>query len=280
MRTRTAKNFVDELVHLKEKYGVQNFVFCDDTFTAHQSRTLELCQEIIDRKLDISWSAMIRASKMKLEVLEKMKESGCRMVEIGAESGDEYVLEKIHKYTKPYEITETIGNAKKAGLIANAFFILGLPYDTPESVERTIKFAATSKLDYAQFSMFTPLPGSDDWQRAKEGKIIRSLATGWADYGRYSGAMVESDALPAAKLNELHRKAIRNFYWRPSIAFRILLKARSFSELMNLLHAGLSVLRISISWFGGSEKKAKKDPQGGFLQPASFLAESTRTEID
>jgi radical SAM superfamily enzyme YgiQ (UPF0313 family) len=96
-RMRSPKNIVDELEFLHKTYGVTKFTFCDDAFTVDPARTKELCQLIIERKLNIKWNCGTRVDMLTKELLLKMREAGCVSVWSGVESGSQKVLDAMHK---------------------------------------------------------------------------------------------------------------------------------------------------------------------------------------
>ncbi|HLC00785.1 MAG TPA: radical SAM protein, partial [Candidatus Bathyarchaeia archaeon] len=96
-RIRTPKNVVDELEFLHKTYNVTNFTFCDDAFTVDQTRTEELCSDILRRGLKIKWNCGTRVDMLTKELLVKMKEAGCISVWFGVESGSQQVLDAMKK---------------------------------------------------------------------------------------------------------------------------------------------------------------------------------------
>ena len=244
-RARSPEAFADEIRWIHSRFGIDSYVFCDDTFTLDQKRTVALCEELLRLDFPIRWSCMIRAAGLRRSTLAIMKRAGCRLVEIGAESGDEEILESIQKKTKLHEIRTTVDRAKGVGLLTNAFFILGLPGETPETVKRTIDFAASLPIDFAQFSMFTPLPGTASWDQVEESPDMECIANDWSDFSRYRGAIVNSTALPARELEALHRSAIRRFYFRPATAWRSFRRMETLGDVRRLLHQAASVARMA-----------------------------------
>ena len=96
-RVRSSKNVVDELEFLHKTYGAEFFTFVDATFTIDQARTEELCEEIKNRKLKITWGCGTRVDMVTKELLLKMKEAGCFTVWFGVEAGTQNVLDDMRK---------------------------------------------------------------------------------------------------------------------------------------------------------------------------------------
>jgi radical SAM superfamily enzyme YgiQ (UPF0313 family) len=214
LRFRDPIKIVDEIEMLNKKYGVKEFHFEDDNFTSKRSHALEVCKEIIRRKLDIVWACPngVRIDKLDEELLSYMKKSGCYLLAFGIESGNQRILDKVNKHLKLEIVPKILKLVKKAGIETWGFFILGLPGETYSSAKDTINFAVKNKFDRAQFCIFTPLPGSSffyEW--AKDKKDFN-----WNDFNYFS-IVYEGEELSKDQLQELHKLAFKKFYLRPRI---------------------------------------------------------------
>lgn len=169
-RIRSPQNVVDEIENDMICYGAKNFSFLDDNFTLQPQRALEICQEIIKRKLKISWTCDqgIRADTTNRKLFQAMKQSGCQLVALGVESADQAVLNKMKKGEQIEAIRQAIIDAKEAGLIVKAFFIVGGPGDNLEKTQKAIEFFKEAKVDIPRFGMMTAYPGSELWQWVKK----------------------------------------------------------------------------------------------------------------
>lgn len=241
-RTKNVKNFVDEVEMLYRDFNMNAFSFCDEVFTINEKRTLQICQEISRRDLPIRWSCLSRVDTLSYEVLRAMKEAGCQMIEIGVESGDIGILKKINKRINLEQVDNVVSWANKLKLEINVFFILGLPYETVETMRRTIKYSKKLRVDYAQFSLFVPLPGTPFWDIAKEGSVIECIAKDWSDYSRYGSPIVSSPDIPPHVLQKYHKRAIIEFYFRPYMIWRTLKKINSISKLRQYFQMGVAFL--------------------------------------
>jgi len=243
-RFRSAENFVDELAFHQERYGCDSFAFFDDTFTTGKRRVMSICDEILKRGLNIRWSCCMRADHSDEEMMARMKQAGCRLIEVGVETADETVMKSIGKKISLPQVRENVRLAKKYGIEVNLLFILGLPYDTVESVRRTIDFAKTQNVEYCQFAKFTPLPGTTGWDLAVEGKVLQMLSDDWGDFARYRRPVVTSKELPAEMLEQLHQDALREYYLRPTYILQTLLRLRSLPRLISHLRSAVVLLKI------------------------------------
>lgn len=98
LRLHSPKNFVDGVEFLHKEYNYQSFDFWDDTITLVREHILDICQEIINRGLDIVWYARARVDTVDEEMLKTMKKAGCRIISFGVESGSKNILKNIKKY--------------------------------------------------------------------------------------------------------------------------------------------------------------------------------------
>lgn len=206
-RMRSVDNVVDELEMLNKQYGLRSFFFADDTFTASKEHCIEICREIRRRELRITWEAEARANTVTDEIAAEMYKAGCRHVQIGAESGDDYILKTIGKNVT----TKTIENAVKTflrhGISVVCSFILGNPDDTVDTCYKTIDFAVRIKNlspAYAscKFSILTPLPGTPVYEKRDE-IGIKILTNNWDNYTFFDAVM---------ETKNLTRQQLQNIY--------------------------------------------------------------------
>ena len=162
MRYRSPVSIISEIKYLKEKYNVDEIFIVDDNFTMDISRANKILDLMIREKLKlkITFSNGIRADTLSPKLLIKMKKAGVKEFAIGIESGNQHIVDKIGKKLSLQKIKEIAPFIKKLDFIFKGFFIIGHPYDTPNTMQDTIEFAKEIKLDIAQFSKATPWPGT------------------------------------------------------------------------------------------------------------------------
>ena len=102
-----------------------------------RNHVLEICDEIIKRKINIIWYARARVNTVDEEILKKMKQAGCRIIGFGIESGSELILKKIKKYVTLDQIKKAVYLSSKLGFITKCWFIQGLPTETLNDVKKT-----------------------------------------------------------------------------------------------------------------------------------------------
>ncbi len=239
VRRRSPENIVAEIKECVEKYNIKNFLFWSDIFNIDKDWTMKLCQAIIDSGLKITWSANTRADTADLEMADMMYKSGCRLVSIGVESGSQYMLEKMGKKITLNDVRRTVKVFKKAKIRIYNYFVIGLPWETEETVEETIKFAIELNSDFISFYTATPLPGSRFYDYALEHNLF-DKETSFENAYYYPA--VNTHNLSRERVFELHKSAIKRFYLRPLYILKMLSRIRSFAEIKNYFIAGMNVL--------------------------------------
>mgnify|MGYP001556191710 CR=1 FL=1 len=172
VRFRSAKNVVDEMEILYHKYGARVFIFEDDTFTINKKRLREIFRLIRERKLDISWECQTKVNVVEDELIKEMKANGCTTISIGAESGNQDILNYLNKKQTVEQIKTASKIIQDNGIILRPFFMIGYPVETEQSLEDT--FTLIKELDSytAHVYPIIPMPGSRIYQDVKnQGKI-------------------------------------------------------------------------------------------------------------
>ena len=240
VRVRSAENIVAEIRECVEKYDIKNFVFWSDIFNFDRDWTLNLCRKIIESGLKMTWSSNTRADTMDDEMAALMYKSGCRLVSIGVESGSQRMLNNIGKRTTLDDIRNTVKILKKNKIKIYNYFVIGLPWETEETVEETVKFAIELDSNFISFYTATPLPGTKFFAYA----MTNNLVEGNLDFrSAYYQPVVKSHELSRERIFELHKLAVKRYYLRPEFIIKTLLSLRSFSEFKNYIKAGLNLIR-------------------------------------
>lgn len=239
VRKRSAENIIAEIKECVDKYNITNFVFWSDIFNIDRDWTIDLCKKIIDSGLKIVWSANTRANTMDDEMAEIMYKSGCRLCSIGVESGSQEILNNIGKKITLDEIRNTVRILKKNKIKIYNYFVIGLPWETEETVEETIKFAIELDSNFISFYTATPLPGTRYFLYAMMNKLIDEKPS---YENAYYVPVAKTHNLSQERILKLHKSAIKRYYLRPSFILKTLLGLRSFTELKNYIKAGLSLI--------------------------------------
>lgn len=241
-RSRSPRNVVDEIEFLISGFGVREVHFEDENLTLDKARTIEICREILSRKLEISWKCPdgVLIDSMDEELLSWMKKSGCYSLSFGIESGDPEILRRANKSINPEKTKEIVNLAKRMNIHTVGFFILGLPGETGDSIKKTIRHAVSLPLDTAQFNLCVPLPKSGVRNYFRErGYAIAD------DFTKYSvdHALVSTPALSSQDLYYWRKKAFWEFYRRPRILWGNLKRINSMSTVLSIIRRLRNIFR-------------------------------------
>lgn len=168
-RRRSPANIAAEIEHVIEEYQIRQFRFSDETFTLHRQHALELCDRL--KNLDISWKCSTRANCVRPDILRAMKEAGCEEIAIGAESGDNHVLNVLYKDQSPEEVSQACGMIMDTGISVRLLLMVNTPGETRETVDRNITFLEKTPYTMASCTIFKPLPGSAIWDDPEKFKV-------------------------------------------------------------------------------------------------------------
>jgi len=174
---RPASDFVDELEYLNKNYGVVNFDFFDLTAILHKSWIVEMCQEIINRKMQITYQlpSGTRSEAIDKEVAQMLYNSGCKNITYAPESGSERVLKDIKKKIKVNNMLKSIKYSNQVGMNIKLNMIIGFPDETHSDIWATLWFLIKCSWYGAHDTapgVFSPYPGSELFERLQsEGKI-------------------------------------------------------------------------------------------------------------
>jgi radical SAM superfamily enzyme YgiQ (UPF0313 family) len=158
-RARPVHQIIEELTYLRVARGVREISFVDPEFTIDRQYAQALCKSIRSEGLDVSWFCNVRADSITEELAETIRSAGCHTVYLGLESGDPDTLRIIGKRTSLDTMRAAVATLRKAAIKVSAGFIIGFPFDTDQSVRRTIDFAKELLPDAVQFSIFNWFPG-------------------------------------------------------------------------------------------------------------------------
>ena len=227
---------INEMKMLMEKYGAKEIVFRDDTFTLKFAWVNEFCNKLIEQGLNkkVRWSCMTRVNLVTLDMLKLMKKAGCWGIHFGVESGSQRLLDMIHKDITIQQIRDAFKWCKQAGIETRAFMMLGLPTETREESLQTIKFAKEINPDWAQFTITTPYPGTELYNQAKECGELKSID--WDNYQTWAGFSANdlvwvTKGRDSSEIKELQRKALKEFYFRPSFISKKLMHIDNYQIL-------------------------------------------------
>ena len=226
-RVNSPQRVISEIEVLVRDFGKKFLSFADDNFVVKKSRTIEICNMMIERgyNKELKWLCQTRADAVDEELLDLMKKAGCEYISFGIETGTQRLLDLIRKSVKLERITEAVEMAHKAGIKTRGSFMLGLPTETTEDSLATINYALKLPLDIAKFNLAVPYPGTELLEIAiREGLQVTN---DWSQLNTAAG-LSDSQAfyIPQGRsmkeLAALQKKAHTKFYLRPKQIWRIL----------------------------------------------------------
>lgn len=200
VRRRSPSLVADEMARVVNECGVRGFNFYDNLFGLNRKHALAVCEEIVRRKLDVVWDSWAAGDLVDAELAKKMKAAGCVRVGFGVESGDDEVLRKSQRGFTAAQHQAGIHALRAAGLKVAAFFLMGLPGESEESIRRTVEFAKRCEADEVCLSIHRPYPGTAVWQNP-EAFSVRVVK------GPNFEAYVETEHLSRAALWECAQRA-------------------------------------------------------------------------
>jgi len=172
VRFRSVDNILEEIKLIYHKYGVRYIMFHDDSFTLDRDRVIELCKRLIRENLNLNFGCETRVDLIDEKLIKIMKRAGLSDIQFGLESGSQRILDLLHKGVTVEKIKEAIKLARKYKIKTGVFFMFGLPDESMEEINQTIKLMKEIKVSEMIYNIFTPYPGTELYERAKELGLI------------------------------------------------------------------------------------------------------------
>ena len=240
-RQRSVDDVIGEIRHAVTNYGAREIQFSDPTFGLDRRWAHALCDRLISEGLDIPWSALTRVDTVRPDLLEHMAAAGCWNILYGIETGSADVLKLIKKGTTLDQARETIAATKAVGIEVTASFLLGLPGEREEHLQRTIDFAIELDPDYAQFFLLKSIGQKSDLS------AWGAFTEEW-DLERYDfrgPVYVPHGFSGVAALKRWQQRAYRRFYLRPSYLGRMLPRLIRQGQAKRMVLGGMIALRAA-----------------------------------
>ena len=210
VRQRSPKKIVDEMVYWKNKMNIGMFVFRDPVFSINKKHTIEFAEELISRKLNLKFIIETHLRILDEELIKILKKAGLKGTKVGVESADSSVLNNANRFTiEKDEQYKKIRELEDNKIQVSAMFILGFPSDTEDTMSNTINYAKQLNTTYAQFSVWTPYPGTPIFEEYKD----KILAKTYEEYDQYN-LIYKHDILTENKVRQYLEKSYEKFYLR------------------------------------------------------------------
>ncbi len=210
-RARSPKLFVDEIEVLVKQHKVGFFILADEEPTINKQKFVSLCQELIDRKLDVTWGINTRVTDIMrdADLLPFFRKAGLVHVSLGTEAASQMNLNRFRKETTIEENKLAIKLLQKNGIVAEAQFVMGLEHETPETIEETYQLCKDWDPDMANWTIYTPWPFSDLFKELGDRVEVR-------DYSKYNFVtpIIKPDNMEREDVLKLVLKSYARFYAR------------------------------------------------------------------
>lgn len=238
-RARSAKNIADEVEWiLNNMPEVKEIFFEDDAFTIDKKRVLDFTEEVKKRKLKFVWSCQSRVT-LDFETMNEMKHAGCRLLDVGFESGSDVILKNVKKGATVERARKFSKDAKKAGLMILADFVFGFTGETKETIEHTRQFINEVKPNLLQISIATPIPGTKfhEWVQ-KNSYLLETDPSKSVDDKGFQKCIVSYPELSDKDLEKAVMDTLKGYYLNASyipVAMSNVLRKNGLHELNGMV---------------------------------------------
>ncbi len=243
-RSRSPANVVREIEQCLGM-DIHDFLIYDDTFTVIRQRVIDICDMIINRRLDISFDIRSRVDTVDEDMLDRLARAGCRGIHYGVEAGTEKVLKILNKGIDIDRVTRVFKATNKRNIPVLAYFMIGNPGETLQDVKQTFRVMKKLNPDYVHLTMLTPFPGTEIYAMALEQGIISHDV--WKEYAANPTIDFQppfwSEYFSLHELRELTKNGYRQFYLRPGHVARQIAGIRSMAEFKKKARAAMTIIK-------------------------------------
>ena len=231
-RARSAKNVLDELEWLRDDYGAEGVSFQDDTLTFDRKRSIDICDGILERKINLPWGCGTRVDMVTKDLLAKMSKAHCNEISFGVDAGCQRIRDSFKKGVTTEQCEKAIKWAKEAGIFVTASVILGYPGETRETLQETLDLIRKVEPDDMWLCIATPYPGTElralveskGWKMSEDWKLYNTM-----------NPIFEDPLLPAKEIAQVRKNCYDKFYSPRYIlrqAVKGYLKGNLYSKIM------------------------------------------------
>ncbi|HEY9640000.1 MAG TPA: hopanoid biosynthesis associated radical SAM protein HpnJ [Coleofasciculaceae cyanobacterium] len=211
-RSKSPQAVGREMEQAKALFGdrVREYMFDDDTFTIDKQRAIAISEHM--KRLKLTWSCNARAN-LDYDTLKQLRDNGLRLLLVGFESGNQQILDNIRKGIKLDVARQFMKHCKDLGITVHGTFMIGLPIETPETIEETIRFACEISPHTIQVSIAAPYPGTELYRQAQEQGWFKDdvLVTN----SGIQTSTLQYPGLSSADIEDAVERMYRQFYFRP-----------------------------------------------------------------
>ena len=202
-----------EMEQAKAIFGdkVREYMFDDDTFTIDKQRAIAISEHL--KRLKLTWSCNARAN-LDYDTLKQLRDNGLRLLLVGFESGNQPILDGIKKGIKLEVARKFMENCHKLGITVHGTFIIGLPNETRETIEETVRFACEISPHTIQVSIAAPYPGTELYRQAQANGWFTNANSLVANSGIQMSSL-QYPNLSSTEIEDAVEQLYRRFYFRP-----------------------------------------------------------------
>lgn len=241
VRYRSPELILEEIKECVTLYNIRDFIFWSDIFNLNKEWVQKLCRLIIESNLKINFSANTRADSVDVETLNLMKKAGCNLISMGVESGSQELLDKMGKKITLKQVKKTVSMINRAGIQIYAYYVIGLPWETKETIEKTYKFAKKLNTQYASFYTAAALKGTKFYD------YINTNRLGEISVEKpYIFPSVRSYELTSQEIFEYNRKFNKEYYLRPSYILKMACNINSLTKFKSYYDAFIKLLKSKV----------------------------------
>lgn len=160
-RRRSPVHVIQEIIEIQKTYAPDQFWFVDDVFTIHHGWLTEFEEELKRKNIKIHYECITRADRLNETVLKVLKETGCKRVWIGAESGSQNILDAMDRRVKADQVRNMILKAREQGIGTGTFIMLGYPGEQEEDIKTTLHHLKLSNPDQFTITLTYPIKGTE-----------------------------------------------------------------------------------------------------------------------
>ena len=241
-RGHSAEYVLRMINFLVERYGVRSVSFEDENFTVNKQRIVEICKVLMRKKYDLKWGCVARVDMIQEENLKLMKKAGCTSISFGIESGSQRILDILGKNLKLETINKGIAMTEKIGIRARGYFIVGHPTETIETIEETKDFIKKLPFSEVQVSFMTPFPGTELYGTANK---YGTFNNEWTKLNIWTPNFIPH-GLTKDILMVKQKQMMREFFFRPKIIMRFLLRMADLRNFLKYYRDGMTVFRFLV----------------------------------
>jgi len=240
-RSMSPEKVVDQIDFLNKNYGVEFIYFQDLEFALDKGRVIDICNEIVSRKIKIKFACSTRADRIDDELLRSLRDAGCIRINYGVETGSQEILDIVKKDITTDQIRNAFFLTRNFGIMPFGFLLTGLPGENLNTLEESMKFAKDIKLQSFIGNLPVPFPGTELHKMAiREGKLS---SMDWVEAGKVAG-MVGTNIL--SKLGDNYIWALRKMYAKVKFGKRFYMNPLFYYDTLSKLVKKYKFIRFSI----------------------------------